>query len=253
MLEYILTLNAFHVTLVFVRLGSAFMVLPGFALTYVSVRVRLLIAIMTTLVVMPLVQPMLPPLPGTTGELIRLILLEVFFGLFIGLLGQVIMAALHFAGTSISRDMGLMNAMVFDPVTEQQGALMIGFLANIAVVTLFILDMHHVMLRAVVGSYSLFVPGQVPLVEDHLAMFTDLLARAFYLGLQLAAPFLVFVIVFQTSMGVMARLTPQMNVFFVGLPLQIMVGFALLSIALPAFIMWFMRFFEDSFMVFVPQ
>jgi flagellar biosynthetic protein FliR len=252
MLEQYLVQNAFQLVLVFARLGAAFMILPGLGASYVSARVRLILAIAITLVAAPLVQPILPPPPEQMASLVALILFEVFYGLFLGLLAQGVMVALHFAGTSIGRDTGLMNAMVFDPVTEQQGALVIGLLSNVAVLLIFILDIHHLFFQAVISSYTLFVPGTPPLAEDHLAMFVDIMARSFYIGFQLASPFLVFAIVFQTALGLLARVAPQMNVFFVALPAQVMMGLALLWIAIPGIIMWFLNFFEDTFRAFVP-
>lgn len=252
MLQQFLTLNTFHILLVFVRLGAVFMLLPGFAASYVAGRVRLLIALTVTLVVVPVVSPVLPPLPDSAADLVRMVVLEAFYGLFMGLLAQAAVAALHLAGTAIGQNTGLMNAMVFDPVTEQQGALVIGLLANITVVLMFVLDLHHLILQAVVGSYSLFLPGSAPLPFDHMTLFVDQLSRAFFMGLQLAAPFILYGILFQATMGIMARLSPQMNVFFVSLPLQIILGLGVLMIALPALVMTYLGFFEDTFTRFLP-
>ncbi|MGC2856125.1 flagellar biosynthetic protein FliR [Novispirillum sp. DQ9] len=252
MLQQFLTLNTFHILLVFVRLGMVFMLIPGFSASYVSPRVRLLIALTVTLVAVPLVSPVLPPLPESAAGLVRLVVLEAFIGLFLGLLAQAAVAALHLAGTAIGQNTGLMNAMVFDPVTEQQGALVIGLLANVAIVLLFVLDMHHLIIQAIVSSYSLFIPGTAPLPSDHLAVFVDQLSQAFFMGLQLAAPFIVYGILFQVTMGIMARLSPQMNVFFVSLPLQIILGLGVLMVAMPAFLMTYLAFFEDTFTRFLP-
>ncbi len=252
MLEHFLTLNTFHILLVFVRMGSVFMLLPGFAASYVSVKIRLLIALTVTLVVVPLVSPVLPDLPDTAIEMVRLILLESFYGIFMGLLAQGAMAALHLAGSSIGHNTGLMNAMVFDPVTEQQGALVVGFLANVMIVLLFVMDMHHLIIQAVVSSYAVFIPGASLLPVDHLSLFTDQLSRSFFMGLQLASPFIVYAIVFQTTMGVLARLAPQMNVFFVALPLQIILGVGMLMVAMPGLMLWYLAFFEDTFTRFLP-
>lgn len=245
MLDQYLTQNAFGLVLVFLRLGAAFMVLPGFSATYIAARFRLLLAIMVTLVVYPLVLPALPPPPTAAADLIALFIIESLYGFFMGLVASLIMAALHFAGTAIGRDTGMMNAMVFDPVTEQQGALVIGLLSNVAIVLVFISGLHHLMIQAVVASYTLFVPGTAPVVGDHLSVFVDTLQRSFDIGLRLASPFIVFALVFQSSMGVMARLAPQFNVFFVALPLQLMLGLGLLWVALPVIMLVFLGYFED--------
>jgi len=253
MLAEFLTLNAFQLVLVFARVGTAFMLLPGFSAAYVNPRLRLLLAVMVTLVVAPVLKPLLPLMPETVGALVKLVAFEATYGLFLGLVGRVLLTAIHLAGTSIGHNSGLMNAMVFDPVTEQQGALVIGLLSNIAIVSVFVMDLHHVMIEAVVASYVLFEPGTAPLAADHMAYITNVLAQSFYIGLQLAAPFLVFAVVFQATMGLMARLSPQMNVFFVALPLQVLVGLALLWVSLPAMMLWFLGYFEDTYMAFMPN
>lgn len=252
MLQEFLTLNTFHILLVFVRLGTVFMLMPGFAASYISPRVRLLIALTVTLVVVPLVSPVLPPLPESVAGLVRIVVLEAFFGLFMGMLAQGAVAALHLAGTAVGQNTGLMNAMVFDPVTEQQGALVIGLLANVSIVLMFILNLHHLIIQAVVSSYSLFIPGTAPLPLDHMALFVDQLSQAFFMGLQLAAPFILYGILFQATMGVMSRLSPQMNVFFISLPLQIILGLGVLMVALPALVMTYLAFFEGTFTRFLP-
>lgn len=252
MLDDFLVKNSFHLILVFARMGAVFMIIPGFAAAYVPHQARLLIAILTSLIILPVVQPLLPPMPpDQVAELFLLFGLEITIGLFIGFLAQVIVISLHVAGTSIGYSTGLMNAMVFDPITEQQGALVIGLLSNVAIVAVFVVGMHHLILRAAVESYQLFQPGRALIPADHVRLFVDILQRAFYVGLQMAAPFFVFSILFQTSLGVMARMSPQMNVFFIAMPLQIFLGIAMIWLALPAVIRWFLMFFQDVYLLFM--
>lgn len=252
MLTEFLVSHAFGILLVFSRIGTAFMFLPGISASYVSVRIRVLIAIGVTAVLYPTVIPFLPPLPNSVWRLVLLVVAEGFYGGFMGLLAQLALSALHFAGTSIGRDSGLMNAMVFDPVTEQQGALVVGLLSNVAVVLIFAMDLHHVMFMALYQSYSVFPPGSEPDGGVHLTMAVEILSRSAYLALQLASPFLMFAVVFQTTMGLMARISPQMNIFFIALPLQIFLGLAILWVSLPAIMMWFLSFYEDVFRAFLP-
>lgn len=252
MLEHFLTLSTFHIALVFVRMGATFMMLPGFAASYVPVRVRLLLALTITLVVVPLVRPVLPDIPDSAAGIVALILGEAFYGIFMGLLGQAAMAALHFAGTSISRDMALMNAMAQDPVTEQQGAVVIGLLTNTAIVLMLVMDLHHLVIQAVVATYSLFIPGTMPMPADHLGLFLGTLSQAFFLGLQLASPFLVYAVITQVVLGVIARVSPQMNIFFIAMPGMIMMGLVILMIVLPSIMLWYLNFFEQTYIPFLP-
>lgn len=251
MLEQLLALDIFHLGLVFARMSGAFIALPGFAATHVAVRVRVFIALGVSMAMLPMLVGTLPPMPADAGGIVRLIVIEITVGAFLGLLAQTLLSALHFAGAVIGVTSGLANAMVFDPITESQGALIIGFLNMLAMVLIFVTGTHILMLEAVGESYTLFVPGApLPLgdMSDYLAR---VLGQSFVIGLRLAAPFVVFSLVFQTAMGVTARLMPQMNVFFVGLPAQILLALALLMLVLPAMMLWTMNHFENGLRAFI--
>lgn len=253
MLSEFLTSNVFAFLLVFARLGSMFMFLPGFSAYYVATRARLAMALVITLVVTPVVAGALPAMPGTTGGLLLLLGTEILIGLFLGLFAQFLMTALAVAGTSIGRDTGLMNAMVFDPVTESQGAIVISFITITGIVLMFAMDMHHLMIGALVSSYATFPPlGGRFIIGDALQVLTDTLDASFLIGVQIAAPFLVFNLVFQIGMGLLSRLSPQMNVFFIALPIQILFGLGVLAVALPAMMFVFLRFFETNLTGFLP-
>jgi flagellar biosynthetic protein FliR len=105
---------------------------------------------------------------------------------------------------------------------------------------IFVTNTHHLMLHALVDSYSIYSPGQ-PLPMDDLAQtLTRTLSAAALMGLRLSAPLLVFTITMNTGLGLMNRLMPNMHVFFVAQPLQIIGGLTVLMICLPAIMMLFM-------------
>lgn len=245
--------SLFPYMLVFVRLGSMFMFLPGFSGRYVPPRIRLGFALLLMLVVTPLLEPRMPAMPEGTGTLVFLILIEALIGIFLALFAQFVLSALSIAGMSISRDVGLMSAMAFDPITDSQGAVLVTFLTFTALVLTFALDVHHLLIEALVASYLLFpVGGETFIMSDVLALLTNKLDDAFLIGLQISSPFLVFNLVFQILLGLLARLSPQLNVLFVALPLQILVGMAILAVSLPAMMFVFMAFYENSLMGFFP-
>lgn len=246
LLQEILAVNVFHFLLVFARLAVMFLLLPGISAAYVPVRIRLLFAILVTMLVLPMVQATLPAQPEAAADLVRLIIMETIIGGFLGAVVQIIMAALELAGQMISSATGLTNAMVDDPITEEQSAIVIGLLNLAAVAIIFISGVHHFMLMAMVDSYNLFIPNTPLFTRDMLNMAASLLDDAFYMGVKLAAPFLVFEMVFQIASGILARLSPQLNVFFVVLPLQIILGLSILMITMPTLILVFMGFLDNN-------
>ncbi|WP_299442322.1 flagellar biosynthetic protein FliR [uncultured Rhodospira sp.] len=251
MAEDLFATPLFHVMLIFTRLGFAFMLLPGFGAAYVTPRVRLAFAFPFALVITPLVGPMLPPEPDSGTALVMLLVGEVLIGTFLALVVHLLQAALHLGGTAIGFAGGLMNAQAFDPTSAQHGALVLTFLMMVGLVLMFALNLHHLIIRALVDSYALFPPGVLPPLGDFVSYSTDVLVRSFRVGWQLAAPMVLFSIVYYVSMGIMARLMPQMNVFFVGLPLIIMLGLGLLFLTLPAVMLVYLSYFEEGLNSFI--
>lgn len=251
MLETLLTTSVFNVLLVFTRLGITFMLMPVFGATYINTNVRLALAFPFVVVVAPLVAPVLPPEPDSGAALVFLLTAEVLIGTFLALVMHLLQAALHLGGTAIGFASGLMHAQAFDPNTTQTSSLVVMFLAMLATVLMFALDMHHLMLRALVESYALFPPGTLPPTGDFVSYSTDVLTRSFRIGWQLAAPMILFALIFFTSMGIMSRLMPQMNVFFVGLPLNILAGLGLLFLSLPAIMLVYLSYFEEGLITFL--
>ena len=99
---------------------------------------------------------------------------------------------------------------------------------------IFATNMHYLVIAALNSSYDLFEPGEVPAVGDVAALVTKTAAGAFRIGIQLSAPFLAFGLLFNIGLGVLSRLMPQMQVFFVGMPLSIMLGLVILVFVLTA-------------------
>jgi flagellar biosynthetic protein FliR len=250
-LTELLTLDVYRLMLVFARLGSALMVLPGFGGHMVSPRVRLLLGMVVSFLMLPIIGPILPPLPPSTGLLVLLIFGEVTVGVFIGIVAQLLLSAINIAGTFIGFQTGLTNAFSFDPVAEQQSQLLTGFLSNVALTLIFAADLHHLMIRAMIDSYALFLPGQPLPWGDFAETAAHTLTESFKLGIQLAGPLVAFGLVFYTALGVLSRLVPQMQVFFVALPVQVMVGMWLLMVALPTIMLLFLRWFGDNLSVYI--
>ena len=246
MIEQFLAINVFHFLLVFSRLSIVFYLMPGISAGYVPARVRLLLALFLTLIILPLVKSTLPAQPTEAAELVGLIVIEVLIGGFMAGIIQIVMSCLMLAGDVISNSTGLTNAFVDDLVSEEQTAIVIGLLNIVAVVLIFTTGMHRLMFEAIIDSYNLLRPGESLMAGDVLSVITNMVNQAFYMGLKLASPFLVFELLFQFANGVLSRLSPQLNVFFVALPAQNLIGFAILMITLPTLMMFFLGFFENS-------
>ncbi|MBC7907454.1 MAG: flagellar type III secretion system protein FliR [Rhodospirillaceae bacterium] len=251
MLNEILTLDIYRFFMIFSRLSAALMLFPAFGGRLVSTRIRLLFALALSLLLLPVVGTQFPPLPRHVGGLILLIGSEALIGLYLGVVTQVLMSSLNIAGTFIGFQIGLTNAFSFDAVAEQQSSTLTALLANIALLAILATDMHHLMLRALADSYATFIPGQALPLDDFSETLGHLMSASFGFGIQAAAPILAFGLIFNVGLGLLSRLAPQIQVFFVGLPLQVIAGLWMLMVALPLIVMSFLRWYEAGLMPFV--
>jgi len=236
---------------IFARLGSALMIMPGFGDSYVSPRIRLLLALAMSALLTPLLADKMPPLPESRITLALFLISEVLIGAFMGLIARTILSAVHVAGTLIAFQSSLAVSSIFDPVTGTQTAVLSNFLTITAITVIFALNLHHYMLASVVESYVVFTPGNYPMIEDMMQFHARLLSDAFTLGVMLSAPHIVFSFVFYLMGGLMARLMPNFQIFFVMMPPQIILAFLLLFAILPIMIQTFASFMQDKLQLFV--
>jgi flagellar biosynthetic protein FliR len=245
-LAQFLPANLFAVLLVFARVGSALMLLPGFGDLYVPQRYRLLLAIALALLLATVLAPGLPALPGDVGHLAVLLFGEIVIGLFLGTLARILLMALETAGGIVSMQVGLSTAQMFNPAFQQQSAIPGTLLVVLGVLVIFLTDTHHLLLRAVVDSYEVFVPGRLAGADELSEAVARVAAASFRLGFELAAPFIVAGTIFFAALGLIARLMPQLQVFFVVVPLQIAAGLALFGLTIAAVMRWFLDDFTRS-------
>ena len=251
MLGLLLSAEIFAVLLVFVRVGAAMMVLPGLGEAYVPPRIRLLLALLLALLVTPAIAGGLPAEPPSPWTLALLVMGEAVIGFFLGTVARLFMSALTTAGMMIAYSSALANALVNDPTAAQQGSIAGSFMTLVALVAIFALDLHHLMLRALVDSYTLFQPGQAPPIGDFSELIARTVAKSFVLSFQLAMPFVAAATIFFLGIGLLSRLMPQVQIFFVAMPLQIAMGLMVLSLTLPVLIMWFVGSLESAMAPFV--
>jgi flagellar biosynthesis protein FliR len=251
-LNQYLPANVFAVMLVFSRVGSALMVLPGFGDLYVPARFRLLLGIFVAVLLATALATILPNQPDSPIRIISLLGAEIVIGLFIGSVGRLMLSALETAGAVVSLQLGLSAAQIFNPLQAQQTAITGAFLTVFGVLLIFITDTHHLLLRGMVASYGLFPPGTFPGFADLSAAATQLVAASFRLAIELSAPFIVLGTVFFVALGFLARLMPQLQIFFVILPVQVAGGLVVFAFTLYAVMEWFLDDFVQTVTAIVP-
>jgi len=246
-----LPVEAFAFLLVFARLGAMIMILPALGETGVPQRIRLALALSVSFLMYTVVRSSLPPMPESPFQLGIMLVFEILIGVMIGSSIRLLLSALHTAGTIIAMESGLALAQAFDPAQGAQSALMSTFLTLMAVVLIFITNMHHMMISAMYDSYTLFPVGGDLKMNDFAEIVINTVANSFLIGVQIASPFIVYGLVFNIGLGILARLMPQLQVFFIAMPLNIMAGFLILGIVLAAGMNWFLQHMESSLAAFL--
>ncbi|MHB2168802.1 flagellar biosynthetic protein FliR [Alsobacter sp. R-9] len=231
--------------LVFARVGTLMMLMPGVGERFMPVRGRLALALFLTLAMTPIVQPLLPVNALTPQVIVGILLLELAIGLMIGLTARLVVASLQTAGNYVSQSLGLAFAETVDPSQGGQAAALGNFLTLLGIALIFATDAHHVVLAAIRGSYSVLPPGYVPPTGDAARLALTTMASGFGVAVQMAAPFIVFGIVFNLGLGVLSRLMPAIQVFFIGVPATIIVGFMILFAVVGLMMTVFLREVAD--------
>jgi flagellar biosynthetic protein FliR len=166
-------------------------------------------------------------------------------------MAAVIMSALHVAGFLVASQIGLAYAQTLDPTQNTQGAVVGNFLTLLGTVMIFATDLHHLAIGAIAGSYRMIPPGATLPTADMVQLVIHLVSSSFALGFQLAAPFLVFGFAVYAALGVLAKLMPQLQIFFVAVPINIMAGFVIMLAMLGSMITLFLNYYTTSMAVFL--
>lgn len=250
-IEEFLTVSVMAFALSFVRIGTAVMIMPGLGDSFTPERIRLHIAVALSLVLFPMIVPNIPtPLPGTIA-LLMMIMVEFTVGLFFGSIARIFMMALDTAGMVIATSSGLANAQVFNPSLATQGSLIGAFMSVTGIVILFSLNLHHLLIMGLVESYQLFPLGDIPDTGSMAQFMSKAVNAAFSIGVKIAAPFMVLGLMINVGMGVLSRLMPQVQVFLLALPLQIILSIVLLMLVATAAFSYWASQFEQSMVFFL--
>ncbi|HVY58876.1 MAG TPA: flagellar biosynthetic protein FliR [Xanthobacteraceae bacterium] len=230
--------------LVFARIGTMIMLLPGVGELSVPVRMRLTIALILAALLLPLHRAAYQIDLRTLGPVLSMLGSELVIGALLGMAARLAISALQVTGSIVAQQLGLGFVTAVDPEQGQQGLIVGNFLTILGITLIFTTDLHYLVIAALDDSYTLFRPGELPPLGDMASLTTSTIAGAFRIGVQLSAPFLVFGILFNLGLGVLSRLMPQMQVFFVGMPLSILAGFLILVFVVGAMMGTFLDYLQ---------
>ena len=218
--------------LVFARLASIVMLIPGLGETFIPVRIRLSLALLLALVLFPVVGASVPPIPANVSGVAGAVIKETLIGLMIGTILRIFMVSLASAGEIVSIQPTLGFAQTANPTQAAPSATLGTFLGLLGVVLIMSTNLHHLFLSAIVRSYTIFPFSRVIQVADANALAIQTVSRSFALGLQLAAPVVAFSLIFNIATGLVGRVMPGFQIYFVSAPLMIILGLSIFALSL---------------------
>ncbi len=228
------------------------MVFPNIGQVFVPVRVRLLFGLAFTFAVYPVLSSELVALPPSVSEMLFILAMEFIIGLAIGTVFRFALSTMATAGSVIAFMIGLSNAQLFNPLQAQQSQLPSVFLVLLGSVLIFSSELHHGLIRTMVFSYRIFPVHEPLFFGDYVTLLAQSLALSFKTGVQLSAPFIFIGLIIFTLFGVATRLAPQVQIFFVALPVQVWIGLFVLMTVLPGIGLVFLTYYEERILMFLP-
>ena len=219
--------------LVLARFGGLIVAAPLFGHLLVPMRVRAAMAVLFATALSPLV-PQAATLPTSLWQLGGAVACEAALGTLMGIVAQLVFAGVQLGGQLAGMQMGFGMANLIDPAAHAHVTVIAEWQQLLALLVFLLLDVHHVLLRAVLESFQVAPPGGLPFLGGvALRDAVGLAGEVFVIGVRLAAPVLLVILLTNGAMGVLARTVPQLNVFVVGFPVNVGVGLLVLGAALP--------------------
>ena len=230
--SYATAQQVFAAGLVFARLGAVVMLIPGIGEGYIPPRIRLSLALAMALMLFPVVGGSVPPMPHDVSGVAGAVIKETLIGLMLGAILRMFMTSLITAGEVISIQTTLSFAQTANPTEAQPSTTLGTFLGLMGIVLIMTTNLHHLFLAAIVKSYTIFPFSRAIPVNDAGQLAVQTVGRSFALGLQLSAPVVVFSLVFNIATGLVGRVMPQFQIFFVATPLMVLMGLSIFALSI---------------------
>jgi flagellar biosynthetic protein FliR len=219
--------------LVLARLAGLVVASPIFGHGLVPVRVRAGLAGVLALALTPAVAGTILPASPSAWTVAGLVAVEAAVGVLLGFVAQLVFAGVQLGGQVAGLQAGFGLAAVLDPDAEAGASVVAQWQQLAALLAFLVLDVHHTLLRAVLESFRVAPVGTLVLSADLFEGVVRQGAGLFAVGVRIAAPVFVVLLLVNGGLAVLARTIPQLNVFAVGFPVNVGVGLVVVGASLP--------------------
>jgi flagellar biosynthetic protein FliR len=227
-------LSKIHIFIVvFVRISMIIVLLPIFGYFLIPIKVKISLAALLTLLIVPLLPVQHLPEPQNLIALVYMIGREAIAGLIIGFATTIMFMAFQFAGTIVGLQMGFGIVNVLDPQSNIQVSIIGQFMYIIALLIFLAIDGHYFLIQALVHSFKMIPLTGAMFSGKLLNKFIEMSAQVFIIAVKIGIPMIVTLTLTDVALGIIARTVPQMNIFIVSFPLKIGLGLFALASFLP--------------------
>jgi flagellar biosynthetic protein FliR len=232
--------------LIFARVATMIALLPVFGSQNIPLTIKAGFAFFLSIILYPaVIQNGVPVCPATTGFFIIMFIKELFVGIIIGFVASLIFTIVQFAGYLVDVLTGFSFVELVDPFSDTSVSIFGQFNVLIFTILFFSLNGHYFLLLAIQKSFAVIPLLGVHIPEGPMAQFMiKVVGDVFVLGFKFSAPIFVTLLLTQVALAVVARTVPQINVFFVGIPLNIVIAFGVAMIALPGLAAMFKKMID---------
>lgn len=232
--------------LVFLRLLSFFIVVPIFFPKGTPNTVKIGLSLILSYTLLPGLAPDVQATAFTAmGPFVIACMCEVITGLTLGYIVTLCFNFIRFSGNLMDMQVGFAMMTMFDPTASGNTTFLEKILYNFSLVIFFIVDGHHMLIHEIINSFDAVKLGKFILGQDAVMMILKAFTEFFAIGVKIAIPIMIIILISDLTLGLVARTVPQLNVMILGMPIKILVGLACFSLALPIFL----SMIEKSFMM----
>lgn len=218
------------------RIAGIFAAIPVFSGRTLPNRIKVVVILMITLTCFPALRISSPEqISFDAISLAMLAFSEIMIGLTLGFVTRIIFSAVEFSGQIIGMQMGLTISSIIDPSFGNQTQLMSVFQTLLATLLFLSLNIHHIFITTIVDSFRVIPLGGWHLNSEIVSFLIKGTADIMILGIRIAAPVMVALLLTSVVLGIMARAFPQMNIFMVSMPLNIGLGLIVLGLTVTIF------------------
>jgi flagellar biosynthesis protein FliR len=228
----------------FLRVSAILVTMPIVGNAIVPMQIKGGLSLLMTIMIYPFVPNDLSFITYDFLPLILRMAAEVFIGVVIGFTALFIFAGIQFAGDMIGFQMGFSIADIFDPLTSQQVSIISEFQFMMVMIIFLFVDAHHIFLTAMVDSFRILRIQDFHVSQEFFRRMVTLSGEVFVIAVKISAPIVAVLFFVNVGLGVIARTVPQINVFIVGIPLQIAIGLIFLGVTAPIFLKAVMYLFQ---------